>query len=87
MLTPQITSSGRYRLGDLELDVDQRRLTRHGHDLKLSKLTFRALHVLASSAPGLVTNDELANRVWGGAQRKSRNSTPTCQAAPEGIAG
>ena len=66
MLTPQITSSGRYRLGDLELDVDQRRLTRHGHDLKLSKLTFRALHVLASSAPGLVTNDELANRVWGG---------------------
>lgn len=66
MPTPQIPSNGRYRLGDLELDVDQRRLVRHGRDLKLSKLTFRTLQVLASAAPSLVTNDELANRVWKG---------------------
>ncbi len=66
MRTQEIASSGRYRLGDLELDVDQRRLMRRGRDLKLSKLTFRTLQVLASAAPGLVTNDELANRVWDG---------------------
>jgi TolB-like protein len=66
MLTSQIASSGRYRLGDLELDVDQRRLMRQGRDLKLSKLTFRTLRVLASAAPGLVTNNELASRVWDG---------------------
>ena len=66
MLTAQIGSSGRYRLGDLELDIDQRRLMRQGRDLKLSKLTFRTLQVLASAAPGLVTNDELASRVWDG---------------------
>jgi len=66
MLTSQIESSGRYRLGDLELDVDQHRLVRLGRDLKLSKLTFRTLQVLVSSAPDLVTNDELASRVWNG---------------------
>lgn len=66
MVTPQIESGGRYRLGDLELDVDQRRLLRHGRDLKLTRLTFRTLQVLASAAPALVTSDELARRVWNG---------------------
>ena len=60
------TLTGRFRLGDLDLDVDQRRLTRQGRDLELSKLTFRALHVLASAAPALVTKDELTDRVWKG---------------------
>lgn len=66
MLTSPISSQGRFRLGDLDLDVDQRRLTRHGSDIKLSKLTFELLHVLASAAPALVTKDELARRVWSG---------------------
>jgi len=57
---------GRFRLGDLDLDVDQRRLARDGLDLNLSKLTFRALSVLVSAAPALVTKDELADLVWGG---------------------
>ena len=66
MPTLQISSNGRFRLGDLDLDIDQRRLTRQGHDLKLSKLNFRLLHVLASAAPALVTKDELADQVWAG---------------------
>ncbi len=66
MLTSPISSNGRFRLGDLDLDIDQHRLTRQGRDLKLSKLTFRLLHVLASAAPALVTKDELANLVWAG---------------------
>ncbi len=66
MSTPSITATGRFRMGDLDLDVSQRRLTRHGRDLKLSKLTFRLLHVLASSAPSLVTKSELADQVWNG---------------------
>ncbi len=64
MLTSPISSKGRFRLGDLDLDIDQRRLTRQGRDLKLSKLNFRLLHVLASAAPALVTKDELADLVW-----------------------
>jgi TolB-like protein len=66
MLTSMHSSSGHFRLGDLDLDVDQHRLTRQGLDLKLSKLNYRLLHVLASAAPALVTKKELANRVWSG---------------------
>ena len=66
MLTSPISLHGRFRLGDLDLDIDQRRLSRQGHDLKLSKLTFRLLHVLTSAAPAMVTKDELAERVWSG---------------------
>ncbi len=66
MLTSPISSNGRFRLGDLDLDIAQHRLTRQGRDLKLSKLTFRLLHVLASAAPALVTKDELASLVWAG---------------------
>lgn len=53
-------------MGDLCLDIDQRRLTRQGHDLKLSKLNYRLLHALAAAAPALVTKDELADLVWEG---------------------
>jgi DNA-binding winged helix-turn-helix (wHTH) protein len=66
MLTSPNTLKGHFRLGDLDLDIDQRRLTRQGQDLRLSKLTFRLLHVLASAAPAMVTKDEMADRVWSG---------------------
>lgn len=66
MLTSSNSSNGHFRLGDLELDTDQHRLSRQGRDLKLSKLTFRLLQVLASAAPALVTKDQLAKRVWAG---------------------
>jgi len=57
---------GQIRLGEFDLDVEQRRLARDGVDLRLSKLTFRTLHVLVSAAPSLVTKDELAESVWDG---------------------
>jgi TolB-like protein len=66
MLTSPISLTGRFRLGDLDLDIEQHRLMRNGNDLKLSKLTFRLLHVLASAAPGMVTKEEMAERVWSG---------------------
>jgi len=66
MPTSPISLTGRFRLGDLDLDIEQHRLMRNGNDLKLSKLTFRLLHVLASAAPGMVTKEEMAERVWSG---------------------
>lgn len=57
---------GRLCMGDLLLDTDQRRLYRDGTDVKLSKLNFRLLHVLASAAPALLTKEELATAVWRG---------------------
>ena len=66
MATSRNCGNGRLRTGDLQLDLNQRRLLREGNDLKLSKLTFRLLRALATSAPNLVTKDELADRVWDG---------------------
>lgn len=66
MPTTSSVLEGRFRLGNLDLDVEQRRLARDGVDLELSKLTFRTLHALVSSAPDLVTKDELAESVWDG---------------------
>lgn len=66
MATSTRKLNGRFRLGDLDLDVDQRRLTRNGRDLNLGELTFRALLYLASAAPALVTKEELADAVWEG---------------------
>ncbi len=57
---------GRFQLGDLDLDVEQRRVVRDGRDLELSKLTFRTLRVLVSAAPAMVTKDQLADLVWDG---------------------
>jgi TolB-like protein len=66
MWRAQFDSGGRYRLGDLELDIDRHRLSRRGRTIDLPKLTFRALTALASAAPNLVSKDELGERVWDG---------------------
>jgi len=66
MPTSPISSKGCFRLGDLDLDLDQHRLTRQGHELRLGKLTFRLLHTLVATAPAMVTKDEIAERVWDG---------------------
>ena len=63
--TPSITS-GRIRSADLELDLQRHLIKRDGRDIKLSKLTYRTLQVLTSSAPAVVTKDDLAERVWSG---------------------
>lgn len=54
----------RFRFDDLTLDVGQRRLSRDGQPIPLSKLTFELLRILVEAAPNLVTHDELA-RAWG----------------------
>ena len=66
MATSRNNGTGSLITGDLQLDLDQRRLLRAGDDLKLGRLTFRLLHVLASAAPALVTKDDLADQVWDG---------------------
>lgn len=58
------SSTGRYRLGDLILDIRRRRVTRKGRPLKLGKLTFELLRVLVEAAPAVLTKDELTDLIW-----------------------
>ncbi|MGH8204051.1 MAG: winged helix-turn-helix domain-containing protein, partial [Steroidobacteraceae bacterium] len=56
----------RYRFADLTLDVGRRRVTRNGEALHLGKLTYEMLVALVEAAPNVVTQDQLADRVWSG---------------------
>src|SRR5688572_17371915 len=58
--------SMRYRFADLTLDVGRRRVTRNGEALHLGKLTYEMLVALVEAAPNVVTQDQLADRVWSG---------------------
>jgi adenylate cyclase len=55
-----------YRLDDVTIDVARRQVQRNGTDLEFGKLTYELLLVLAEAAPGVVTHEELAERLWVG---------------------
>jgi DNA-binding winged helix-turn-helix (wHTH) protein len=59
-------SASRYRIADIVVDPRQRRVTRAGQELALGKLTFELFVVLAERAPDVVSQEELAERVWCG---------------------
>jgi TolB-like protein/DNA-binding winged helix-turn-helix (wHTH) protein/Tfp pilus assembly protein PilF len=54
-----------YQIDNLTLDTGRRELTRGGEPIKLTKLSFKVLEVLAQSAPDLVSYAEMIDRVWG----------------------
>ena len=56
----------RYRVGDLLLDVGQKRAWRDDVEVRLPKLSFDLLLMLVRAAPNLVSNDELMEGVWPG---------------------
>ncbi len=53
-----------YQVGDLTIDLGQRRVTRAGNDIPLPNLSFELLLTLARAAPDVVTFDQLTERVW-----------------------
>lgn len=56
----------RYQVGDLEIDVERRRVLRGAHVLGITGLSFDLLVTLVRAAPSLVSVDELMQRVWPG---------------------
>ena len=53
-------------LGDLEIDLGARRVTRDGRELELGRLSFDLLEALIAAAPAALSNDEIVARVWSG---------------------
>jgi TolB-like protein/DNA-binding winged helix-turn-helix (wHTH) protein/Tfp pilus assembly protein PilF len=54
-----------YEFSDLTLDLDRHLLTRGGHPIKLTKLSFKVLQVLVQEAPALISHNDLIDQVWG----------------------
>jgi len=55
-----------YRVGDVEIDTGRRRVRRGSKELRLGKLTYELLELLAESAPDVVTREQVVQRLWGG---------------------
>lgn len=56
---------GSVRWGPLELDVGRHQAVWDGRELKLSRLQFRIMEVLAMAAGSVVSVEQLASLVWG----------------------
>ena len=57
---------GPFRLGDLAVDHDLRRVTVAGRRVDLTATEYELLRALSTNAGGVSTADELLRRVWGG---------------------
>jgi TolB-like protein/DNA-binding winged helix-turn-helix (wHTH) protein/tetratricopeptide (TPR) repeat protein len=56
----------RYRVADLEIDVERVRVMRGDVELALPRLTFDLLVAIVEIAPAVATSDALLDRVWPG---------------------
>jgi two-component system KDP operon response regulator KdpE len=54
-----------YILGDVAIDLGERRVKREGHDVHLTKTEWALLETLSASAGKLLTHRWLLERVWG----------------------
>ena len=63
--TAQETTQGRFRVGDLEVDLDRQSVKRDGQLIELPELSFRLLAMLVRRAPDNVSKDDLMQDVWG----------------------
>ena len=57
---------GRWRLGDLVIDASSQRIVRGADTIELPQLSFRFLLALIKAAPGVLSVDDLMERVWSG---------------------
>lgn len=53
------------RLGELEIDILNRRVRAGGHDLHLTSLEQSLLYLLAANAGRLLTRDQILDHLWG----------------------
>jgi len=53
-----------YRIGDITLDPARRTVRRDNTDIRLGKLTYELLLLLVESAPRVVTQEEVAEKLW-----------------------
>lgn len=64
-------SKSGYRIGDILLDPVRREVSRDSVPIKLGKLSYEFLLFLVQSAPAVVSNEEIGDRLW-----KGRVATP-----------
>ena len=72
--TVSTADTQRMTLGDLEVDLGTRTVTRSGAAIELTKYEFELLRLLVANAPMVLSRDVLYERVWGYDQENASNS-------------
>ncbi|MGV7209444.1 two-component system response regulator KdpE [Oxalobacteraceae bacterium A2-2] len=68
---PAADRAGVVRFGDIEVDVQGRRVTRKGEHVHLTPTEYRLLSVLVANAGRVMTNPQLLRAVWGPSQSEN----------------
>jgi two-component system KDP operon response regulator KdpE len=61
---PQVASSC-FKFGNVEVDLDRRRVVVSGNEVRLTRIEYRLLQILIQHADRVVTQKQLLNEVWG----------------------
>ncbi len=69
--TPQELPSKKIQIGELQIDLEARRVFLGGNDLHLTRTEYALLAVLAHQLDAIVSHDELLAQVWGAEYRGS----------------
>jgi two-component system, OmpR family, KDP operon response regulator KdpE len=62
---PSAAATPRYRLGELEIDLERQRVTREGEDVRLTRTEWSLLETFARRPGKLLTHRWLLQHVWG----------------------
>ena len=62
---PEIASTGKYTVGELEVDYDRHRVRRAGEDVGLTQIEFRIVALLARYAGKVLTYSFIMKEIWG----------------------
>ena len=68
---PQAGAAGLVRFGDVEVDLQNRRVMRAGESVHLTPTEYRLLAVLAANAGRVMSNPQLLRAVWGPSQSEN----------------
>jgi two-component system KDP operon response regulator KdpE len=63
--SPQPTDQSEYQVGDLAMDLKQRRVCVRGQDVHLTPTEYELLRVLVQNAGQVMRHGDLLSRVWG----------------------
>eukprot|EP01034_Spumella_vulgaris_P029098 gene29098-36087_t len=68
---PQADTAGIVRFGAVEVDLQNRRVTKGGHGVHLTPTEYRLLAVLVGNAGRVMSNPQLLRAVWGPSQSEN----------------
>jgi DNA-binding response OmpR family regulator len=54
-----------FRFGDVQVDIERRNVTRHGEEVKLTRLEYNLLTYFLLNSDRALTRDAILNSVWG----------------------